>query len=80
MRRQKFQPVISRKNSESISNVPSSFLEMAQYRTHDQLYILSITNPELEVFYILSDESTFGSLIPIRKGYRGGFLTVLIRR
>ena len=76
---QKFQPRISTENSGKLSNLPKSFLEVGKYRSLEELTLIT-DDPTKAIFYVLSEESTDGKLIPLRDGKKGKFLTIILSR
>ncbi len=75
--RKKFQPTISPMNSVKLSQIPTSILDLVIYRSLDNLKSTAESNPELEIIYIVQDDSTKFNLKPIRDR-NGGFYTFLI--
>ncbi len=74
--RRKFQPKITFNNTLKLSNSHHSITHLASFKSIDDLEAISETNPELEIFYFIHEDSSNG-LKPIRNEARG-FLTVLI--
>ena len=79
MGQRKFQPKISPGNSGKISKLPSSFLGVAEFRTLEELSHI-LEDPDKEIFYVLSDDSSEGKLIPLRNSEKGEFLTIVLSR
>ena len=73
----KFQPRISTDNSWNIIEIPQSVLKLGIYRNLESLESLSKNNPELQIFYVVTADSTKCSLKPIRDD-KGGFFTILL--
>ena len=76
---QKFQPKISPENSGKISFLPKSFLEVGKYRSLEELTLIA-DDPTKAIFYVLSDSSSNGRLIPLRDSKKGKFLTIVLSR
>lgn len=76
---QKFQPRISSENSGKMSTLPKSFLEVGKFRSLEELTLLS-DDPTKAIFYVLSEESSEGKLIPLRDGKKGKFLTIILSK
>ena len=74
--KRKFQPRITFNNTLKLSCIHQSIAHLASFKSIEDLEAISETNPELEIFYFVHDDSSKG-LKPIRDEARR-FLTVLI--